>query len=314
VKHLLTGLTVPRQYVCLPLEDLSQPLSVVLTIRNSEYVQDVTSKHVFLGYKPLILLLPLDENIGGHAEHVCLNFVQHSFTPDSVWKGFPSDRRSVARLILKRISSSPLIGQNFLFEGVYGEHQFLNQFHQFINRQRERFRKGTPNNVALPGNLYDQVRIAYSVARIIPLITVGNQNEMNMFPTDLHGPVENKYYVSSLRLNGKANAQVEKQKQLALSFMPADKSRFVYSLRSPQAFQHAENITATYKIPLPADALRYCELKKMNSLDAGIHRIHLYEKIHEEKLKEGPTLAHIHQYYAQWRINHDLHTPILLPY
>jgi hypothetical protein len=321
VKHLLTGLTVPRQYVCLPLEDLLQPLSIVLSIGESEYLQSVTLTHVFLGYKPLIVLLPLEESIAQRAENVCLTFVHDAFTPNTTWNGFRSDRKSVARLILKRITSSPLIGRHYLFEGVYGEHRFLNQFHRFVNKQRDAFRKQSPENVSLPGNLYDQVRIAYSVARTIPLITLGNRDEMNMFPTDLHGPVGNKYYVSSLRVNGKANAQVEMKKQVAMSFMPVDKCQFVYSLgknhmqqmRPAETFDLNEKPTATSNIPLPANLLRYCELKQVKSFDAGIHRIHLYEKMYEEKLKDGSTLAHIHQYYAQWRINRDLPTPIVLP-
>jgi hypothetical protein len=317
VKHLLTGLTIPRQYVCLPLEDLSEPLSVFLTLHHSPDLFDVTSSHVFLGYKPLIILLKA--NTIEISESVCLNFVNGSFESNTRWRGFPSDSKSVARLELKKIPVQ--LAEGFqLFEGVYGEHGFLHPFHQFMNRQREYFRRQNPDNVGLLGNLYDQVRIAYSIPRTIPLITLGDLKHMNMFPTDLHGPAGENFYVSSLRAGGKANTQVEKLGNIAMSFMPTQEYRFVYSLgknhmqdlRCGDQFITGDKASRKLGIPLPANVLRYLELKRIHSVEVGIHRLHLYEKIHEEELSSGVTLAHIHQYYAQWRVNQRQPTPRLL--
>jgi flavin reductase (DIM6/NTAB) family NADH-FMN oxidoreductase RutF len=319
VKHLLTGLTVSRQYVCLPLENLPGPFSVFLTVQGATNFFDVTLTHVFLGYKPLIILLRLSENVIENNTEVCLNFVMAPFTPDIKWKGFPSDKRCIARLLLRKIST-PLLAEGYcLYEGLHGEHQFLNPFHQFVNRHRENFRKQSLGNVGLPGNLYDQVRIAYSIPRIISLITVGDSEFMNMFPSDLHGPVGKRHYMSSLRIGGKANAQIEKQGKLALSFMPVDDFQMVYSLgknhmqemNERMAFQ-TDKLSIQYKIPLPLNALHYLELKRLHSFDVGIHRIHLYEVVTRERLAEGKTLAHIHQFYAQWRVDHNLPTPMLL--
>jgi flavin reductase (DIM6/NTAB) family NADH-FMN oxidoreductase RutF len=320
LNQLLTGLSIPQEYVCLPLEDLSQPLSVYLTIKNNSLIYEVTADHVFLGYKPLLLSISLKDPAIENADTVCLNFVAGVFKPTTEWKGFLSTDGFVARLVLRKIKQTSLIGKSFLFEGVYGEHRMLNSFYKLINGLRERLRKRKIGNVGLPGNLYDQVRIAYAVPRVISLITLGNENRMNMFPTDLHGSVDEKYYVGSLRIGGKANDQVEQEGKLVISFMPVKQYQFVYSLGKnhmqdmapAKNFVLSEGGSNSFGIPVPAGALKYIELKRIRSVDAGIHRIHLYEKVNEENLCDGKTLAHVHQFYAQWRLNHNLQTPMLL--
>ena len=85
----------------------------------------------------------------------------------------------------------------------------------------------------LPDNLYKQVQIAYSIPRNISLITVGQNDRFNLFPTDLHGPVNEDHYIISLRHEGKACQQVMKPAASCLHrciailiklFMPGQKS------------------------------------------------------------------------------------------
>lgn len=324
-KKIITGLGIPQQYVCVALEELSSPLAVTLTFSGADHTLDVTQRHLFVGYKPLIIAitLPLQEpqQIFDRADTICLNFHQHPFTANNRWEGFVTDSKAVARLELKRIYEKVLGDDRVLFyEGVQGRHSFINFWHQFVNRQRERIRPNPVGNVNLPGNLHDMVRIAYAVPRIIPLITLCEGEKMNMFPTDLHGPVSPKFYISSLRLNGKANSQVDRLKKLALSYMDVQAFKDVYALgknhmqelRERTLFNCASRVSKTYEIPLPREVIRYRELSQTGSFDAGIHRIHFYEQVYEEKLKEGLTLAHIHQYYAQWRLDHGMPTHMLL--
>jgi hypothetical protein len=322
LRKLLTGLAIPQEYVCVPLENFQQPLSVFLTLPGKDFFLDVTGKHLFLGYKPLIIaiVLSLDEHANAavsREEMICLNFAARHFTPDHLWNTFLSTKNSLCRLALKKIGEKVMKSQQVIFyEGQYGEHSFLSPLHQFVNYQRERFRKAIPGNVALAGNLYDQVRIAYAIPRIISLITITDGRGMNMFPTDLHGPVGKKFYISSLRKGGKANAQVEQNKKLALSKIDIDDFKDVYALGKNhmmemcdvRSFRNVNQYSTTYKIPLPAATLSYRELNQFESFDAGIHRIHFYEQVYEENLRDGMTLAHIHQFYAQWRSDHDIPT------
>jgi hypothetical protein len=64
---------------------------------------------------------------------------------------------------------------------------------------------------------------------------------------------------------------------------------------------------------LPKAATRCRELQWVDHFDSGIHCVHLYEVMGQGAVCESPsTLAHIHQYYAQWRIDHGVETQMLL--
>jgi flavin reductase (DIM6/NTAB) family NADH-FMN oxidoreductase RutF len=319
LKQLLTGLSVPKQYVCISEEKFDRPLSVFLTTKKGDFFIEVTYTHNLLGYKPVVISLDVRALGKFEEEEICLNFISGTFEINDVWHGFKTNKKCVARLIFKKVFIIILPDGFLLFESTYGSHSFINPFHQYINNFRERFRKKIPGNVNLPGNLYDQVRIAYSVPRNISAITLGDSENMNMFPTDLHGPLGNNFYISSLRKGGKANEQVIKSGKLVLSSMPAENHEQVYALgknhmqhlSSSKSFSISGTPSQVFNVPLPLNALRYIELRRTTSIDIGIHCIHIYEKINNKELKLGNTLAHIHQYYTQWRINQGLTVEML---
>ena len=323
MRSFLTGLTIPQEYCCLELEQLDSPLKVILTTRDKSVGKDVTTSHVFLGYKPLIIgLITNDKMWLQNDDGVCLSFVHGTYKADTIWKEFPSDSAAVARVMLKKIQSrefdSLLI---YLFEASFAEHKLIGKFHQAVNNLRERFRIRSKDNVGLPGNLYEQVRIAYSIPRKISIITVGDVPLINMFPTDLHGPLGNSHYASSLRIGGNANAQVESLKRVVLSEVNASSYLEVYSmgknhmmdLQHESRFMLHPRRSRIFNLPLPEWALRYREMMHIESFDHGIHRIHFYQVLHSEELENsGPTLAHIQQYYAQWRMDQGLRTTLNL--
>jgi hypothetical protein len=65
-------------------------------------------------------------------------------------------------------------------------------------------------------------------------------------------------------------------------------------------------------LPIPLQAGTYRELELIDSWDIGVHRILIYKIISKKKIKSIHTLAHIHQYYAQWRLDHNQKTELLL--
>lgn len=236
--------------------------------------------------------------------------------------GEPENPTTLAELVLKKISEKIIGGEAvLLYEGTQGEHILLNSFHQWVNLQREKFRKQSSNNVSLPGNLIDQVRIAYSIPRTISIVTVGDNHLINMFPTDLHGPVGENLYAGSLRLGGLANDQIEKYRQIAISEVEPSFYKQAYALgknhmrelQKESEFPLHSQRSKNFNFPLPHAIISYRELQKIDSIDYGIHRIHLYEVIHRQMVHDDkPSLAHIHQYYAQWRLDQGLHTAMLL--
>jgi hypothetical protein len=207
-----------------------------------------------------------------------------------------------------------------IFEAKSGQHSFLNPLRQRINRFKET-RKVVPSaGITLHGNLYDQVRIAYSIPRIISIITITDGDLMNMFPTDLHGPIGKEFYCSSLRIGGKANEQVQKLKKIVASEVTSSSFRESYhlgknhmhDLQHIDKFRNDQKKSKCLEFPLPENVIRYRELRQFDFLDHGIHRIHFYEVINEWAGDQNSKLAHIHQYFAQWRLNNHLPTNLLL--
>jgi len=325
IKRIITGIVIPQEYCCLELERLYRPLKVILTTRDGAISTDVTSTHLFLGYKPLIFGLStagVDENVLSSNDEVCLCFVQEEFKADAKWRDFPTDSAAVAMMILRKIHKRNFDGQwIYLFEGSHAKHRLIGRLHQLVNNLREKFTRRPADNVALPGNLFDQVRIAYSIPRKISIITVSDDVLVNMFPTDLHGFIGRGYYAGSLRIGGNANVQVESLRRVVISEVDASSYLHVFAmgknhmidLQNERRFMLHHRRSRVFDFPLPEWALRYREMILLGSFDHGIHRIHFYQIVHTEELETaGPTLAHIQQYYAQWRMDQGLETTLYL--
>ena len=325
LKRILTGIVIPQEYCCLELERLDSPLKVVITVKNNSYSEDITTSHLFLGYKPLIIGLSTtstEESILSNNDEVCLSFVQGNFKSNSKWRDFPTDSAAVATLILRKIHQRNFEGQwIYLFEGSHAKHRFLGKVYQMVNNLREKFMSRPADHVPLPGNVFDQVRIAYSIPRKIGVITVSDDVLVNMFPTDLQGFIGQGFYAVSLRLGENANAQVETLRRVVISDVDTSSYLHIYSmgknhmidLQNERRFMIHHQRTRVFNFPLPEWALRYREMIHVGSFDHGIHRIHFYQIVHSEELENaGPTLAQIQQYYAQWRMDQGLETNLYL--
>lgn len=302
LKRWLTGLVYPQEYICLAETPQS---SLRLWAESGGEVRDVTDEHLFVGYKPLLIGLfsaPVETG---------RSVVFHLRSEDGI---------IVAELTTKTVFHRVLGDRSVIFcEGIKGSHTFIHPIYQWINRQRQSLTRRKPGNVGLPGNLYDQVRIAYAMPRIISVVILSDGQSVNVFPTDLHGPAGSPHYVSSLRIHGKATEQVERLRKLVIADLTAHSYREVYSwgvnhqhdLQHPDQYQWESHASKYLGIPLPAGTIGYRELELEGSVDWGIHRIHFYRVLFQVQPKAQPV-SHIHQYYAQWRSDHGLYTAMLL--
>lgn len=318
-KSFFTGLKVPQEFNCLALEDLKEPLRLFVTSADGK-LEEAGSRLLFLGYKPLTIAIVYEPHETWENDLVVIHLQQGPFVATIQWMDIPADTTSVARLLLRRVSAFNHADKTVvIYEGVHGSHRFLGVTHQWLNNLRSRFRRRSVDNISLPGNLADQVRIAYSVPRIISIITVSDGVLLNAFPTDLHGRVGTTGYISSLRKDGKANEQVEKLNNVVIAEVDASRYREVYAmgknhmkmLRLPESTDVSAIRSSSFRYPLPAGVLRYQELKRIFSVDSGIHRLHFYHVVNEESVGAGKTLAHVHHYYSQWRMNQGIPLKIL---
>ena len=306
------GLYYTQEYLCLAQEFFQQPLHVYL-IAGKQIIEDITNQHLFTGYSPLIFTL-YSTNIKEVelTEKIDIIFSAQCFKPNESLE----KKDAIAWLSLKMIRRQSGGNMDIVYyEAIKGEHHFLSSFHQYIIELYNRLFNKKPGNVYLHNNLYRQVQIAYSVPRVISLITVSDGKLFNLFPTDLHGAVNELYYISSLRHEGKACKQVEASGRVVISQIHCDAYKTAYSLgknhtqvlRPKDNFPFGNINSAIFHLPLPQSVLAYRELELVESFEHGIHKLLLYKIVSGQQLSsERATLAHIHNVYATWRRNKGL--------
>jgi hypothetical protein len=300
------GLKYPQEYLCLAHESFQQPLYAYL-VQNHKVIKDITKLHSFVGYCPLIFALSSSAGISPEQENIDIVF---SATPLQA-NVFFGEKDALALLSLKKIHEQSLNGDTVVYyEGNIGKHRFISSFYQFIGQLNNRLYNRKPGNVFLEDNLYKQVQIGYAIPRKISLITVGHNNLYNHFPTDLHGQVNDEYYIISLRHEGAACRQVENAQKIVLSDMKASAFKQTYALgknhmqplKEASAFNFSAMHSKCWQLPLPNNALSYKELQLEDSFTHGIHKLLLFRMVgHEQLNEESGTLVHIHNVYATWR-------------
>jgi flavin reductase (DIM6/NTAB) family NADH-FMN oxidoreductase RutF len=314
LKKWITGISIPQEYVCAGRDDLPDQLSVSVTIRGKKVFADVSARHLFLGYKPVVIAIVYDQTEEAFfcETEACIQFTQGKFEINSTWRGFVTTNRCVARLSLEVAESRVFDGRKVIFyRGTQGTHTFISSMHRLMNDWIEKYRRKSDGNVHLNTNLYEQVRIAYAVPRVIAAITVYDGDTMNLFPTDLHGPMGSLFYAGSLRIGGEACKQVEKYGRIVISEVDASRFRQVYALgkRHMKAmtglteFELDTQRSETFGFPLPLGVGVYWELEVNDHFDLGIHRIFMYKIINTHRVRSINTLTHVHHYYAQWRMD-----------
>lgn len=280
------------------MNEFSDPLQVIFT--SGKYKADVTAGNLFLGYKDVLIGIVISNEVNlKELSNAELKFIEKK-------TGF-----TVANLALELDHIHPTTKNKLLiYKCRFGSHKFINPLQRYILKLRQSSKKKKMGNVDLPGNLYEQVKIAYSVPRKICLVTCGDNGLYNLFPTDLHGMIDNENYVISLRISGKANEQVNKFRNICLSTMNINMYKYVYSLgknhmREPaakDAFVFSGQNSEKFTLPLPEGCIEYKELQLIDSVKAGIHNLNYFKIINTRQLnkKVEPVLSHIHRDYLAW--------------
>lgn len=304
----LNGLHYSQEYLCFNYESFEHPLHAWL-VSNGRVVQDITTLHSFVGYHPLIFAIAADI---ATAETTDVIFSNTAFQPNDLFL----QKDAIASLSLKKIQEQPFLENKItLYQGCWGKHRFVSSFHQSIIGWHNRLYQQKPGNVFLPGNLYKQVQIAYALPRNISLITAGQDDRYNLFPTDLHGPAGEDHYIISLRRQGKACRQVEQTRNILVTQVHSDFYRAVYKLgknhmqelKGKEHFPFSETVSTHYHLPIPLSAIQCRELELQDSFIYGIHKLMLFKIVSGQLILDPPsTLSHIHNAYATWRYNNHL--------
>jgi hypothetical protein len=274
----------------------------------NKVVKDITNWHLFLGYSPLIYALPFFQEI----DPVNQNVIQTLYSISPLEAGsVVSKKNIVATLLLKKIKEQKVgFFSICYFEGINGAHRFLSSFNQFVIRINNQLYNKKTGNVFLEYNLYKQVQIAYAIPRVISVITVSGDSLFNLFPTDLHGQINEDYYIISLRYQGNACKQVEQAKKIVLSNVDVSYYKEAYNLgknhmqplKEKSNFVFSEETSYTLKLPVPPNVIECRELELKDSFIHGIHKLLLFKILNHQRFQNsGATLAHVHNAYATWR-------------
>ena len=314
LKKILLGITLPQEYLCFSLNDFKEPLKMVINNGSSSENIDLKEHHLFIGYKPLIIAIDckyLPENIKNKKKTIRLLLLT-------------SSGKKVASLELKFVKKINLeLESCILYEGVEGNQTFSNHLQKLFKSLHYKLTSDKKKNIYLAGNLYDQIKIAYSIPRQIYLASLGSDNLFNIFPTDLSGPLGTDGFITSLRSTGKANSQIEKFGKCLVAQMDSESFGEVYGLgkNHMKELSNIESIeiplrdekSITFNLPIPLKAIKYFELEKLDKFDIGIHTIHFWKVINSVIVSESSSiLAHIHRDYAEWRIKKGIQTNYLM--
>ena len=306
------GLRYKQEYLCLAKESFQDPLHVYLVSENM-VIKDITNHHLFIGYSPLVFALSSFNEINlSQIDNIIIAFAQKDIGSNAIF----SKKDALATICVKKISEQ-FASHNaiYFYEGARAEHRFLTSFHQFILQLGNDLYNRKPGNIFLGGNLYRQVQVAYAIPRTISLISIKQNDSFNLFPTDLHGQIDDAHYIISLRRGGRAAQQVETIKKILVSEVHAEFYKMAYSsgknhmqeLKAKNQFPFGNELSQVLQLPLPQSTSYYRELELLDSLDHGIHRFFLLKIINQDQVENKPaTLAHVHNVYATWRHNKGL--------
>jgi len=312
IKKTLLGITLPQEYLCIPYESLISPLNVYIKNEKEKNLENISGSNILIGYKPLLL--------------GCFNVKYLDKIKPGYIKLFfgRNENEIIAELVLTLVELKQLGTQSFyIFKGVKGKHKFINPFHRFANNFHYRISAEKKINLYLGGNLYQQVKIAYSVPRKIYLASVGYGGLFNIFPTDLSGVIAENNFVMSLRNNGKANKQIENSGKCLAAEMHTDSFMEVYM----SGRNHIKDISPAdslgiklnkvrsekLNLPVPENATCYYELERIDHTGIEVHNLHFFNILNKVIVRENsPALAHIYREYVEWRLKNNLETKLFL--
>ena len=254
--------------------------------------RDVSEAHRFIGYAPMLLVLP-DRGERG------VLFVGGEGSSGERWEGEPVPNGATGMIAVRRHSG--FSAGEALYVGIRGEERMLRGWRRVGARVGERLAE---RDAAIPldANAQCQIRVAYSVPRVIALATVATGAGVNRFPTDLHGADGAAGYVVSLRVGSRSGEQVRAAGGLLLSHPPFSAAKAVYAMGRNHMREGGERsgrevASPRHGLPFPDGSVGWMELALKETMPpVGIHLLHRFEILGAGGA--APELAHIHRQAA----------------
>lgn len=153
----------------------------------------------------------------------------------------------------------------------------------------------------LPFVLHKQYAAQFSFPRKVALAVVRDGDFYSAFPIDLHGEVRAQNICAwGIRHSNKAVPHLKNSKKLLLADVPYTSYQAIYALGNFRSYKREENngsgitISHTWQYVLPDFILGYREIELERFENIGSQCLFWGRILHEEVVKAGAALYHIH--------------------
>jgi flavin reductase (DIM6/NTAB) family NADH-FMN oxidoreductase RutF len=142
------------------------------------------------------------------------------------------------------------------------------------------------------------------------LVSVRGAAGENLVPMNLMGQLGERHFGFALRHDRWPAKIIERTLQLAISNVPLAQAPLAYSYAGHHTVESIRlsdlpfgvRCSARLKLSVPEFAQRVREFEVVRIHKSGIHTFFIARLLHDEVLREAPTLSVIHGYYQAWRL------------
>ncbi len=150
--------------------------------------------------------------------------------------------------------------------------------------------------------------VAYFLPRPVHLISFEHEGHGNIFPMDLIGTTASPYYLLSLHRKRPALPLILASGKLAVSAIPGEFTPIAYRLGRHHRvatvdwtdLPFATVPSATYGIPVPADALSVREVRLHSTHEVGKHVILVTTTTQVQRRRTAPEMCHVNRLYQAY--------------
>jgi hypothetical protein len=280
--------------------DTRQPRMVLGT---GEVRSDVTDRLVPIGWDPGRVVVGLESD--GPLAAVLVEGATGALTlspsndPGPRWRGHAAPPLALGHLLFE-------VEARWSFQGSAVVVLGMRDAETTLLREREAWARRTRQRAA------DTVEsLLWTTARPLGLATTAVGEDEAIFPVDLVGTIGHRVWALSLRRDTESAKQVLAAGHLTWSSVDASAGRSVHDLRVGHRLHRPGELSAdvrhqrrspTLDLPLPMWALRTVELRVQADHHVGDdHHVFLCEEVGVKRLRDAPTLGHLHRDALAWR-------------
>jgi flavin reductase (DIM6/NTAB) family NADH-FMN oxidoreductase RutF len=218
----------------------------------------------------------------------------------------------LGRIDVKMTRSLEVCGSRIdLFEAGESRNYCVSRLRGAVIRSYETWkaaRDRNPRNIRMTPSDMFAMWILHDVPRPVVAVTYGSEEQGNLFPMDLVGPLTDRCYVLGLHSSSPAIPLIRETGMIAVSEMPIEAKSAVYALGSNhreasldvRKLPIATIASPVFGIPVPAEALAVRELAVEEVINLGSHHLFVTSVKSFERKSAGARMTHIHRLYQQY--------------